>query len=165
MCTPLLMQAGDLRWRPNNAYAQQWQHAEAVVAAELAAAAALHASRYRRSGSSDDGDENPIWTSIAGLKSSADGWMQKVTGGIHKFTLAKLLSGSASQSPREHVGAISGRSSLWGLASRASSNFMSAVASRRESESVSRRVSEAASRANETASKAASARPSSHNAD
>lgn len=157
----LYVQAGDLRWRPNAAYAQQWQRAEAVVAAEqVAAAAALAASgSYRGSGSSDDADDNRIWTSIAGLKSSADGWMHKVTGGIQKFALGKLFAGSATQSPREHVGATSGRSSLWGLASRASSKIVSSVTSRRESESISRAASGAAS---ETASRGVSARPSAH---
>jgi hypothetical protein len=120
------VQAGDLRWRPHPAYSQLWCAAEAVLAAE--AAAAVAASYPRRSSDSSvgaDGEAGPggRWSSLAGLRASADGWMHRVTGG---------LTGGLQRIQRDARGLFrrdtdrSGRSSIWGnFGSRATSNAAS----------------------------------------
>jgi hypothetical protein len=77
-------QGGDLRWRPNAAYAQQWAAAEAAVAAEQAAAAAA-AVATRSSSSSLDGMGDSARPSLTNIRASMDGWLHKVTGGVQRL--------------------------------------------------------------------------------
>lgn len=128
------MQAGDIRWRPNATYALQWAKAEAVVAAEQAAAALNKVASMRRSSSSTGGvQDTPRWTSLANFKASADDWVHKVAGGMSNFSIGKFLSAA---------GAISGRASQWAFGSRASSKAVSAVTSRTGSETTSKMTGE-----------------------
>ncbi|WIA07983.1 hypothetical protein OEZ85_007455 [Tetradesmus obliquus] len=140
-------QGGDLRWRPNAAYSQQWAAAEAELAAEQAAAAAAAALNrsssggMRRSNSSSgevDADAQH-WSSLAHFRASADGWVHRVTDGFQKLKVTSFFSGMAE-------GAVSGRS--W-FGSRSSSKAI-------PSNVCSRAVSEAASMATSVATSVAS---------
>ncbi|WIA28050.1 hypothetical protein OEZ86_010635 [Tetradesmus obliquus] len=140
-------QGGDLRWRPNAAYSQQWAAAEAELAAEQAAAAAAAALNRSSSGgmrrsNSSSGEVNADaqhWSSLAHFRASADGWVHRVTDGFQKLKVTSFFSGMAE-------GAVSGRS--W-FGSRSSSKAI-------PSNACSRAVSEAASMATSVATSVAS---------
>lgn len=126
------MQAGDLRWKPHPAYSQLWNSAAAVLAAEAAAAATY--GRRSSSSSGGGGAEGEVgpggrWSSLAGLRASADGWMQRMTdgltGGLARIRDARGLFRKDTDTRTER----SGRSSIWGFGSRATSKATSKAAS------------------------------------
>lgn len=131
-CRCCCLQAGDLRWRPSPAYSELWAAAEAVLAAE--AAAAVVYSRRSSGSSADSGKAGPggRWSSLAGLRASADGWMQRMTDGF-AGGLQRIKGAGGGLFARSHEegadGARSGRSSIWGFASRATSKATSKATS------------------------------------
>jgi hypothetical protein len=126
-----VVQAGDLRWKPHPAYSQLWNSAAAVLAAEAAAAATYGRRSSSSSGGSAEGEAGPggRWSSLAGLRASADGWMQRMTdgltGGLARIRDARGMFRKDTDTRTER----SGRSSMWGFGSHATSKATSKAAS------------------------------------